>query len=308
MRLATIKLKGAEVAGIVLEKGVLPLAALNAAKGTVWKEEMYELICAQQIPALTRWYNEGGKEELETIPGLVPQDQVVYAPLYRNPRRIFGIGLNYAEHAGDIGNAPPTGFPGSFFKMADTLIGPGDEIHLPKLKEAQKTTAEAELGIIMGRDGRDVTQEDWQSAIVGYTTVLDMTEESILKGNDYVSGNPRYLCIVKNFPTFFSFGPQLVTPDEVPDVLKLEVQSVLNGEVYAKNTVDHMTHRPDRLVSLHSSIQGWYAGDILSTGTPRAFHIQDGDVAECRIVGPDGFSMEPLVNPVVDLKLHPEME
>ena len=54
MRLATIKLKGAEVAGIVLEKGVLPLAALNAAKGTVWKEEMYELICAQQIPALTR--------------------------------------------------------------------------------------------------------------------------------------------------------------------------------------------------------------------------------------------------------------
>ena len=299
MRLATIKLKGAEVAGIVLEKGVLPLAALNAAKGTVWKEEMYELICAQQIPALTRWYNEGGKEELETIPGLVPQDQVVYAPLYRNPRRIFGIGLNYAEHAGDIGNAPPTGFPGSFFKMADTLIGPGDEIHLPKLKEAQKTTAEAELGIIMGRDCRDVAQEDWQSAIVGYTTILDMTEESILKGNDYLSGNPRY---------FFSFGPQLVTPDEVPDVLKLEVQSVCNGEVYAKNTVDHMTHKPDRLVSLHSSIQGWYAGDILSTGTPRAFHIQDGDVAECRIVGPDGFSMEPLTNPVVDLKLHPEME
>ena len=111
---------------------------------------------------------------------------------------------------------------------------------------------------------------------------------------------------LKNFPTFFSFGPQLVTPDEVPDVLKLEVQSVHNGEIHAKNTVDHMTHKPDRLVSLHSSIQGWYAGDVLATGTPRAFHIQDGDVAECRIVGPDGFAMEPLVNPVVDLKKHPE--
>ena len=143
---------------------------------------------------------------------------------------------------------------------------------------------------------------------VGYTTVLDMTEESILKGNDYVSGNPRYLCIVKNFPTFFSFGPQLVTPDEVPDVLALEVQSVLNGEVYAKNVVNNMTHRPARLVSLHSSIQGWYAGDILSTGTPRAFPIQDGDMAECRIYGPNGFSMEPLVNPVVDLKKHPEKQ
>lgn len=306
MRLATIKYNGKELAGIVTNQGVLPIAALNAAKGTAWKEEMYDLICAQQVPGLTQWYNQGGKEELETIPGLVPAEQVVYAPLYRNPRRIFGIGLNYVEHAGDIGSAAPTGFPGSFFKMADTLIGPGDAIQLPALKEAQKTTAEAELGVIMGKDCRDVSEEDWESAIVGYTTVLDMTEESILKGNDYVSGNPRYLCIVKNFPTFFSFGPQLVTPDEVPDVLKLEVQSVHNGEVYAKNTVDHMTHKPARLVSLHSSIQGWYAGDILSTGTPRAFHIQDGDVAECRIVGPNGFEMAPLRNPVIDLKKHPD--
>ena len=160
----------------------------------------------------------------------MPAEEVVYAPLYRNPKRIFGIGLNYADHAKDIGNAAPTGFPGSFFKMADTLIGPNDDILLPKLKEAQKTTAEAELGIIMGRDCRDVPEEEWESAIVGYTTILDMTEESIL--------------------------------------------------------------------------QGWYAGDVLSTGTPRAFHIQDGDIAECRIVGPDGFEMEPLKNPVVDLKLH----
>lgn len=308
MRLATMKYNSKELAGIVVDKGILPIAALNAAKGTAWKEEMYALICAQQVPVLTQWYNQGGKEELESIPGLVPADQVVYAPLYRNPRRIFGIGLNYAEHAGDIGSAAPTGFPGSFFKMADTLIGPGESIKLPALKEAQKTTAEAELGVIMGKDCRDVSEEDWESAIVGYTTVLDMTEESILKGNDYVSGNPRYLCIVKNFPTFFSFGPQLVTPDEVPDVLKLEVQSVHNGEVYAKNTVDHMTHKPARLVSLHSRIQGWYAGDILSTGTPRAFHIQDGDVAECRIYGPNGFEMAPLRNPVIDLKKHPDQK
>ena len=304
MRLATIKVNGTEKAGIVLNRGILPIKALNAAKGTAWAEDMMSLIQKQQIPGLTKWYNEGGKEELENIAGLVPNADVVYGPLYRNPKRIFGIGLNYVDHAGDIGSAAPKGFPGSFFKMADTLIGPGDEILLPKLKEAQKTTAEAELGIIMGKDCRDVSEENWQDAIVGYTTILDMTEESILKGNDYVTGNPRYLCIVKNFPTFFSFGPQLVTPDEVPDVLKLEVQSVHNGEIHAKNTVDHMTHVPSRLVSLHSSIQGWYAGDVLSTGTPRAFHIQDGDIAECRIVGPDGFEMEPLKNPVVDLKLH----
>lgn len=312
MRLATIKVETKEIAGIVTGNGILPISVLNAVQAsasnsnTGWKEEMFDLISAGQVPELTDWYNHGGKEELETIDGVIPFEKVVYAPLYRHPRRIFGIGLNYVDHAGDIGDAAPQGFPGSFFKMADTLIGPGDEILLPRLREAQRTTAEAELGVILGRDCRDVPEEDWQSAIVGYTTILDMTEESILKGNEYVKGNPRYLCIVKNFPTFFSFGPQLVTPDEVPDVLKLEVQSVHNGEVYAKNVVSNMTHRPARLVSLHSSIQGWLAGDILSTGTPRAFPLADGDQAECRIYGPDGFSMEPLINPVTDLKKHPE--
>ena len=306
MRLATIHLDRAEIAGVVTSKGVLPVKAINAMKGTAWAETMLPLIQTGQIKGLTTWYNAGGWVEAETIPGVVPFDKVVYAPLYRNPKRIFGIGLNYVDHAGDIGDAAPQGFPGSFFKMADTLIGPNDEIHMPALKEAVKTTAEAELGVILGKDCRDVSEENWLDVVAGYTTILDMTEESILKGNDFLKGNPRYLTIVKNFPTFFSFGPQLVTPDEVPDVLKLEVQSVHNGEVYAKNVVSNMTHRPARLVSLHSSIQGWYAGDVLSTGTPRAFGLADGDVAECRIFGPDGFSMEPLKNPVVDLKKHPE--
>ena len=308
MRLATIRWNGDEIAGVVLDNGILPIRELNRSRGASWREHMFDLIESGQLRELTEWYNAGGNEELASVPGLVPFDRVRYAPLYRNPRRIFGIGLNYVDHAGDIGFAAPQGFPGSFFKMADTLIGPGDEIHLPRLKEALRTTAEAELGVIIAKKCRDISEENWLDAVAGYTTILDMTEESILKGNEFVAGNPRYLTIVKNFPTFFSFGPQLVTPDEVPDVLQLEVQSVHNGEVYAKNVVANMTHRPARLVSLHSSIQGWYPGDVLSTGTPRAFALADGDIAECRIFGPDGFSMEPLTNPVVDLKKHPEKE
>ena len=304
MRLATIKMNHTEIAGIVTDKGVLPIKAINAAKGTAWEESIFTLIETGQIRELTNWYNTGGQKELETILGVVPYDKGVYAPLYRNPKRIFGIGLNYIDHAGDIGDAAPQGFPGSFFKMADTLIGPADEIQIPALKEATKTTAEAELGVILGKKCRDISEENWLDAVAGYTTILVMTEESILKGNEFLKGNPRYLTIVKNFPSFFSFGPQLVTPDEVPDVLKLEVQSVRNGKVYAKNVVSNMTHRPARLVSLHSSIQGWYPGDVLSTGTPRAFEINEGDVAECRIFGPDGFKMEPLKNPVIDLKKH----
>jgi 2-keto-4-pentenoate hydratase/2-oxohepta-3-ene-1,7-dioic acid hydratase (catechol pathway) len=304
MRLATIKLEGQELAGIVLENGVCPLRALNAATGSNWEEKLLPLIRAGQIKPLTNWYNNGGKEQLKGMDGLVPKGEVVYGPLYRDPPHIFGIGLNYVDHAGDIGSAAPQGFPGSFFKSAETLIGPGDHILLPKLKESTRVTAEAELGVILAKECRDVAEEDWEDVIAGYTTILDMTEESILKGNEYLQGNPRYLTICKNFPTFFSFGPELVTPDEVPDVLKLEVQSVHNGEIHAKNVVANMTHRPARLVALHSSIQGWYPGDVLSTGTPRAFGLADGDVAECRIFGPEGFTMEPLKNPVTDLKKH----
>ena len=308
MRLATLKVNGNEVASVITAKGAVLVETINQAKGTDYALDMMSLIKKGQIPQMNAWYKDGGKAELETME-TIPAEEMVYGPLYRNPARIFGIGLNYVDHAGDIGSAAPTGFPGSFFKQADTLIGPGDEIHIPRLKEAQKTTAEAELGVILGKDCRDVSEENWEDVVVGYTTILDMTEESILKGNDFLQGNPRYLTIVKNFPTFFSFGPQLVTPDEMPeDILTVEVQSVRNGEVYAKNVVSNMTHRPARLVSLHSSIQGWIAGDVLSTGTPRAFEIKEGDVAECRIYGPNGFEMAPLVNPVVDLKLHPEIE
>lgn len=296
MRLATIKMNGSEIAGIVTTKGVVPVSAVNKAKGTAWKEELYELICAEQIPGLTAWYNKGGKEELEEMSGLVPADEVVYGPLYRNPQRIFGIGLNYADHAGDLGENAPKGFPGSFYKPASSIIGPDDAIQIPALPEAEKTTAEAELGIILGKKCKFIEEKDWQDYIVGYTTILDMTEESILRQN------PRFLTLVKGFDTFFSFGPQLVTPDEVPDVLKLNVQTVHNGEVHAENVVNNMTHKPSRLVSLVSHLQGWLPGDVLSTGTPRAVHIEDGDTAECRIYGPDGFEMEPLINPVVDLK------
>ena len=105
MRLATIKLHGAEIAGIVTGKGILPVAALNAYKGTGWKEDMMSLIQANHIPGLTKWYNEGGKEELETIPGggrlrpALPQPQahLRHRPQLRRPcqghrqRRAHGL-------------------------------------------------------------------------------------------------------------------------------------------------------------------------------------------------------------------------
>jgi 2-keto-4-pentenoate hydratase/2-oxohepta-3-ene-1,7-dioic acid hydratase in catechol pathway len=167
-----------------------------------------------------------------------------------------------------------------------TIIGPGDEIRLPP--RSGRVTAEAELAIIIGHEAKDVSEDEARSVVAGFTTVLDMTAEDILRRN------PRYLTRAKSFDTFFSFGPELVTPDEIEDVVALEVSTVLNGEIQRTNTVSNMTFPPWWLVSFHSRIMLLLPGDVLSTGTPGAVVIQEGDVAECRISG-----FRPLANPVV---------
>lgn len=97
--------------------------------------------------------------------------------------------------------------------------------------------------------------------------------------------NPRFLTRVKNFPTFFSFGPELITPDEVSDLLQVKVGTYNNGKLHRENIVGNMAYLPYFLVSFHSQVAPLYPGDIISTGTPGALVIQDGDLAECRIDG-----------------------
>lgn len=288
MRLATIKLQGREVATIVTVNGVIPVETVNKEYGKKWPVDMLEIIQQGALEAMRDWYNSEGKKLLESVPA-IPKSEACFAPLYRRPRKVWGIGLNYAEHAGDLSEKAPTTRPASFPKFDTTIIGQGDSIKIPV--QSEKTTAESELGVIYGKKCKDVEQSDWLSVVAGYTTIIDMTAEDILRLN------PRYLTQAKNFDTFFSFGPELVTPDEVEDVLKLKVATVINGKIYAQNVVSNMTFPPDFLVSYHSKIATALPGDIISTGTPRAVHIHEGDIVECWI---DGF--EALKNPVIDLK------
>ncbi|MEW6662641.1 MAG: fumarylacetoacetate hydrolase family protein [Bacillota bacterium] len=292
MRLATIKLNGAEVAAVVTEKGLVPVEAVNQYFGSAYPTDMFTLIWSGQLDAMNGWYKDGGREKVAQIhPGVViPREEAHFAPLYRHPRKIWGIGLNYVEHAADLAEKAPNVAPASFMKPDTTIIGPGEAIKIPL--QSERTTAECELGVIIGKTCKDVEEEDAQSVIAGYTTIIDMTAEDILRLN------PRYLTRAKSFDTFFSFGPELVTPDEVEDVLKLKVATVINQEVHRENLVSNMTFPPFFLVSFHSKVMTMLPGDIISTGTPGAAVIKDGDEVECRI---DGFTS--LFNPVVDLKL-----
>jgi 2-keto-4-pentenoate hydratase/2-oxohepta-3-ene-1,7-dioic acid hydratase in catechol pathway len=290
MRLSTILIDKKEHLVICLKGGLVRVADLNNALECRWPENMQQMLSTGGMAGLTTWYREEGEDTLDHRPDLVLKaPSFAYAPLYRHPPKIWGIGLNYRDHAKDLSESAPTFAPASFMKPYTALIGPGDEIKIPVLSE--KTTAEAELGIVIGKRCKDIPREQWLEVVAGFTTVLDMTAEDILRRN------PRYLTMSKSFDTFFSFGPQLVTPDEIDDVLRLKVSTVINGQVHAENTVDHMTFPPDELIAYHSRVMTLLPGDVISTGTPGAVHIHHGDRVACRISG-----FETLKNPVIDLK------
>jgi 2-keto-4-pentenoate hydratase/2-oxohepta-3-ene-1,7-dioic acid hydratase in catechol pathway len=291
MRLATVKVNGAELAAVVTGDGVILVESINQELNKKWSTSLFDIITSGQLGEMKEWYKNGGKEQLEELTNkVIPSVDVTYGPLYRHPRKIWGIGLNYVEHAADLHEKAPNTEPASFMKPDTTIIGPHDTIEIPL--QSDRTTAEAELCIIIGKECFNVSEEDAQNVIAGFTTITDMTAEDILEKN------PRYLTRSKSFATFLSFGPQLVTPDEVENVLKLHVSTVINGEIHRKNVVANMTFRPWYLVSFHSKVMKLLPGDIILTGTPGAVVIRDGDVVECHI---DGF--EKLTNPVKDLKI-----
>ena len=288
MRLATILQDGQERAALKTDSGLLPITWINEQTGAGFPITTLSLVQSDRLDELNNWAATEAAQ-LGRAPLVDPAGAKI-GPLYRNPAKIWGIGLNYREHAGDLDESVPEGLPGSFNKPATTLIGPGDTIHIPTMSEA--TTAEAELGLIIGKTCKDVPREDWLSVVAGFTTVIDMTAEDILRRN------PRFLTLCKSFDSFFVFGPELVTPDEIDDVLALNVSTIHNGRTHATNLVANMTYPPDYLVALHSEVMTLLPGDIISTGTPGAAPIAHGDRVECHI---DGF--EPLVCPVEDLKL-----
>ncbi|WP_028403099.1 fumarylacetoacetate hydrolase family protein [Ectobacillus panaciterrae] len=290
MRLATVQRDGRETAALIARDGVLLLEDLNQELNQEWSTNLFEIIRSGQLDRMKQWYKTEGKNRVEELGAIkIPFQEIKYGPLYRHPRKIWGIGLNYVEHAADLSEKAPSTEPASFMKPDTTIIGPHDTIEIPL--QSDRTTAEAELGIIIGKECKDVSEEDAPNVIAGFTTIIDMTAEDILQVN------PRYLTRSKSFDTFFSFGPHLVTPDEVNDVLDLNVSTVINGNIHRKNVVSNMTFRPWYLVSFHSKVMKLLPGDIISTGTPGAVVIRNGDIVECHI---DGF--EKLVNPVKDLK------
>jgi 2-keto-4-pentenoate hydratase/2-oxohepta-3-ene-1,7-dioic acid hydratase in catechol pathway len=164
-------------------------------------------------------------------------------------------------------------------KPASCLFAPGGDIVLPPADVSADVDAEGELGVVIGRRCRFVPAEHIQDVIFGYTTTLDLTALDVL------ARNTRYLTRAKSIDTFFSFGPVIVTADEVPSVGALEVVTEHNGAPWSRDFVHHMRHLPAELVRFHSDYFTLEPGDLISTGCPRGARIKAGDTVGGRIDG-----------------------
>jgi 2-keto-4-pentenoate hydratase/2-oxohepta-3-ene-1,7-dioic acid hydratase in catechol pathway len=184
---------------------------------------------------------------------------------------IWGAGLNYRGHSADLNAEQPASGPGSYLRPGSCLIGNGQQISLPT--QSKRVTAEAELGLVVGRDCKNVRRDAWRSVIAGVTAVLDMTAEDVIREN------PRYIPWAKGFDTFCSVGPQLVTLDEFDDarLQSIRVSTVHNGEVVASAPVSDMKYDLGYLVEYFTAGRTIAAGTVICTGTPGAAVIRPGD-------------------------------
>jgi ureidoglycolate lyase len=169
------------------------------------------------------------------------------------------IGLNYADHAAETG-APIPAEPIIFMKATSAIIGPNDDVIIPK--NAIKPDWEVELGIVIGREARYVDEKDALKHVAGYCVVNDLSERHFQteRGGQWDKG--------KGCDTFGPIGPWLVTADEIPDPQNLKMWLEVDGHRYQNGSTKTMIFGVVQVVSYVSQFMSLQPGDIISTGTP----------------------------------------
>ena len=192
---------------------------------------------------------------------LIVDDDVSIAPCVRKESigKFICIGLNYSDHAEETGmEVPPE--PIMFMKATSAVIGPNDDVIIPK--NSFKSDWEVELGVIIGKEAKYISEEQSQDHIAGYCVVNDLSERAfqIERSGQWVKG--------KSCDTFGPIGPYLVTKDEVVDPQNLKMWLDVNGKRMQDGSTSTMVYGVNFLVSYLSQFMSLQPGDIISTGTP----------------------------------------
>ncbi len=206
-----------------------------------------------------------------------------------NPTKVIGTPVNYKLHAEEgvadegirHGRAPSSiEQQGLFLKANSALIGcdEGVAVRFPD----RRTDHEAELGVIIGKQGSDIPYEDAMSYVAGYAVALDM----VVRG-------PEDRSLRKGIDGYSVLGPWLVTADEIPDPDNLNFEISVNGEVRQKANTSDLIFDCRRLIEYASSFYTLYPGDVIMTGTPEGVGpVEPGDVMHCEIEGIGAMDVE----------------
>lgn len=236
------------------------------------------------------FFEENGLEKLkialESKPNLpeVSADVRLGSPVAR-PSKIICIGLNYVDHCRET-NAPIPDEPIIFFKSTSALVGPNDDLVIPKGSE--KTDWEIELAFVVGKKASYVPEADAMDYVAGYCLHNDYSERAyqLERGGQWAKG--------KGCDTFAPLGPFMATTDEIADVNNLSMWLTVNGKTFQKSNTSNLIFKIPFLVHYLSQFMTLLPGDVISTGTPpgvglgikpNPIYVREGDVIELGMEG-----------------------
>ncbi len=236
------------------------------------------------------FFASNGLERLRSLvdqPGALAEvdANVRWASPVARPSKIICIGLNYADHAAESNMTLPKE-PVVFFKATSSLVGPNDDLIIPK--NSTKTDWEVELAVIIGKKASYVEERDALSYVAGYCLHNDYSEREfqLERGGQWVKG--------KSCDSFAPLGPWMATPDELNDLGNLRLWLTVNGKTMQDGSTSNLVFKIPFLVSYLSQFMSLLPGDIISTGTPAGVglgqkpepvYIKAGDVIELGIDG-----------------------
>ena len=207
-----------------------------------------------------RWAEFAAWARAAELPAGRPFEQGDLGSPSPEPAQAVGIGLNYRDHVGESGFEVPEGLPPVFTKFRSSISGPVTEVRLP---EGGHTDWEVELVVVIGREARDVTEEQAWSHVAGLAVGQDISERI-----SQLQGPAPQFSLGKSFPGFGPIGPWLVTPDEFADPDDLALSCSINGEQVQQSRTRELIFPVSSLVARLSATLVLYPGDVIFTGTP----------------------------------------
>ena len=270
MRFASYKIEGQAVYGLVQEASILEPPDEFRAKFP----DLRSVLQAGALVEAKQAAQDGVQHAL---------DAVAFEPVIPHPGKILCVGANYLTHMKEMGRVVPE-YPWLFVRFADSQVGHGQPMIRPAASD--KYDFEGELAVIIGREARHVSKEDALDYVAGYSCFNDGTLRDFQEhGSQFTPG--------KNFYHSGSFGPWLVTVDEIPDPMRLTLETRLNGQTMQTALISDLRFGIGELIEYCSTFSCLRPGDVISTGTTGGggfarkppVWMQPGDVIEVEISG-----------------------